>query len=242
MEFDEVKAFTTLLTNLGKKKRTANLLEIAEYCGRLRKRYGSWAKLAERIQISEQRPHISSEMLREFGSILTLPNEVKQSIRNNMITSVDICYRISKLENTQDQKALATAVVDQKLSTSEVRAIVEYKLNNPSVTMEHTIKRVLESKAKVVTHHIVIMELRNETFRILKEKADALMTTPKDLALAILREKIKPEWIVSFEVRGSDLFLRVLEDGFKVLEKKAEKMDIELKDLADKLIRKRYVN
>lgn len=241
MEFDEVKAFTTLLTNLGRKKRTANLLEIAEYCGFLKERYGSWARLAERIQISENREHISSEMLREFGSILTLPDEVKQMIRDNKITSVDVCYRISKLTNSEDQKALAAAVVDQGISSSDVRAAVEYKLNNPDVSVEHAARRVLESKTKVVTHHVVIMELRSETFTALKEKADALVATPKKIALEILTEMMKPEWIVSFGIRGNDLFLRVVEDGYKALDKTAEKMKVELKDLADALIRKRYM-
>ncbi|MBE0461589.1 MAG: hypothetical protein IBX60_08150 [Candidatus Aminicenantes bacterium] len=234
-EFDEDQAFAILLTNLGKKKRTENLLKIAEYCVRLKERYGSWTELANKIVISEEREHISAEMLREFGAIWDLPDEIKQMIQNDMITSVDTAYRISRLKNREDdQIKLANTVVERKLSASDVRAIVEYKLKNPNVKIEQAIQRVLESKTRIVTHHIVIMELKKQTFESLRKEAERTKQTPENLAYAILSEKWDKHLILSFGMRGSDIIMKLSEEGFKALQNQAKTANIQLKDLADK--------
>jgi hypothetical protein len=239
-EFDENQAFAILLTNLGKKKRTVNLLKIAEYCMRLKERYGSWTELAKRIKISDERAHISAEMLREFGAVLRLPDEVKEMIKDNLITSVDTAYRISRLERDADKIILARAVVEKKLSASDVRAIVEYKLTNPNAAIERAVQRVLESKPKVVTRHIVIMELSPKTLEDLQKQAEKLRQTPDNLALMILSKKLKKKWILSFGMRGSDIIVKLSEDGFKALQQEAKVLHAQLKDVAENLIRNAF--
>lgn len=237
-EFDEVKAFAIIITNLGKKKRSENLLKIAEICARLKERYNSWTKLAKMIKISDDRAHISAEMLREFGMILTLPDDIKEMIRENLITSVDVAYRISLLENEDDQRILAKVTVDKKLSASDVRAIVEYKTKNPNVNMDQAINRVLESKGKVVTHHIVIMELTGKTVGTLKEKAEKLKQPVDKFAFEILKKVWNKDWLLSFGMRNNDIILKLSDEGFRALQQEAKKFHVELKDLAEKLIQK----
>ena len=239
-EFDEVKAFATLVTNLGKKKRTENLLKLAQYCVDLKKLYGSWAKLAERIKISEERSHISPEMLREFGAVMELPEEVKEMVKNNMITSVDIAYRISRLENSEDQLCIAKTVVQQGLSTSDVRAIVEYKTKNPHVALEDATERVIKSKTEVVTRHVVIMELQKNTFDKLREKAKAMKINISNLVLSMLRARVKAEWILSFGIRGTDVIMKLSEDGFKAFKREAQVLKVPLKDVADEVIKEAW--
>lgn len=241
-EFDENRVFAILLTNLGKKKRTDNLLRIAEYCVLLKERYGSWAELAKKIRISDERAHISSEMLREFGAILNLPEEVRMVIQKDMITSVDTAYRISRLKNSKDQVELANAVVEKKLSASDVRAVVEYKMKNPSISINEVVQRILESKTKVVTHHLVIMELHTNTFETLKKEAQRTGETPENLAFRILREKWNKDKILSFGMRGSDIILKLDEDKFKALQQEARASNVQLKDLAENLIRNALQN
>ncbi len=235
-EFDEIKTLAILLTNLGKKKRSENLLKIAEYCVRLKERYNSWIELAKIIKISDYRDHISAEMLREFGTILTLPDDIKEMIRNGMITSVDVAYRISLLKNENDQRILAKATVDRKLSASDVRAIVEYKTKNPDVTMDQAIQRVLESKGKVVTHHIVIMELTCKTVETLKEEAEKSKRSVEEFIFKILQRVWNKDWLLSLGMYDSDIILKVSDEGFKALQQEAKKFHVELKDLAEKLI------
>jgi len=236
-EFDEIKAFATLVTNLGKKKRTENLLKLAQYCVDLKKLYGSWAKLAEKIKISDARSHISSEMLREFGAVMELPEEVKEMVKNNVITSVDIAYRISRLKNSEDQARLAKAVAQQSLSTSDVRAVVEYKTKSPYVTLEDAIERVIKSKTKVVTRHVVIMELQKNTFDKLRNEAKAMKINIDDLALSMLRARVKNDQILSFQMRGIDIIMKLSEDGFNAFRKEAQSSKVPLKDIADKVIK-----
>jgi len=237
-QFDEVKALAILVTNLGKKKRSENLLKIAEHCTRLKEHYNSWTELAKRIKISDDRAHISAEMLREFGAILILPDEVKQMVKDDLITSVDTAYRISRLEHETDQISLAKAAVEKKLSASDVRAIVEYKTKNPNIAIDQAIQRVLESKAKVVTHHIVIMELTATTLETLRKQAEKSRQTVEKLTLEILEKKWNRDWLLSFGMRGSDIILKLSEEGFKTLQQEARSSRVELKDLAEKLIRK----
>jgi hypothetical protein len=241
-EFDENKAFAILLTNLGKKKRTENLLTIAEYCIRLKERYNSWNELAKRIQINDERAHISAEMLREFGTLLDLPNEIRQMLKDDLITSVDIAYRISRLGHDVDKINLAKFTVEKNLSASDVRAIVEYKLQNPEITIEQAIQRVLESKSRVVTHHIVIMELSNLTLETLIKQAEKLGQTPDSLATTMLGKKWNKEWIMSAGMRGNDLIIKLSEEGFKSLLKSAKEANVQLKDLAERELRNLLLN
>jgi hypothetical protein len=235
---DEVKSLALLIVNLGKKKRNENLFKIAEHCVKLKERYNSWTKLAKMIKISDERPHISAEMLREFGAIYTLSDEVKQMIKDGLITSVDIAYRLSLLKNKDDQTNLAKIAVAKKLSTSDIRAIVEYKLKNENVTIDEATQRVLESKAKVVTRHIVIMELSNETLEKLKKRANESKQSVDRLVYEMLSKKWNKDWLLSFGMKDSDIIIKLSEEGFGVLQQEAKKLKIELKDLANIIISK----
>jgi len=233
-EFDENEAFAILLTNLGKTKRNKNLLIIAECCVRLKERYGSWGKLAKKIVINNNRAHIDEETLREYGTIVTLPGEIKQLIEDGKITSMDKAFRISTLDERKDQIALAKAIVQRNLYTSDVRAIVEYKKKNPGVTLKQTIDRVLASKTRFVTYHVIVMELQKKTVEALKKEAKNLKKTSEELIFMMLNERWKKTWIISFGMRGDDIIFKLSEDGFRTLQKMAETMHIQLKDLADK--------
>jgi ParB-like chromosome segregation protein Spo0J len=221
---------------LGKKKRLGNLLEIAEACRYLKELYGSWPKVAKRINICEDREHISAEMIREFGLLLKLPEEVKRMIKENKITSVDIGYWLSLLRNPEDQISLAREILNQGLKSKDVRAIVRYKNTNPDVSIEEAMRRVLKSKTRVVKHHIVIMELQDETLQALQEGAKKTNSTPEDLAIKMMKKQLKPEWIVSFRMHEKDIFIRLLEKGFQALKEEAKRLNVPLKDLADSLI------
>jgi len=236
-EFDENEAFAILLTNLGKTKRNANLLTIAECCVRLKERYGSWGKLAKRIVINNKRAHIDEETLREYGTIVGLPDEIKRLIKDGKIASMDKAFRISCLKGREDQIKLAKAIIQNNLSTSDVRAIVEYKTKNPDIALEQAIDRVLDSKTRVVTYHIVIMELRTETLEALRKEAKNVKKTLEDLVFIILSERWKKNWIISFGMRGNDLIFKLSENGFRTLQKMAKTMHLQLKDLADNELR-----
>ena len=235
-ESDEVKSLAILIVNLGKKKRNENLFKIAEHCIKLKERYNSWTKVAKMIKISDKRSHISAEMLREFGAIYTLPDEVKQMIKDGLITSVDIAYRLSLLKDKDAQISLAKIAVDKKLSASDIRAIIEYKLKNEDVTIEEATQRVLESKPKVVSRHIVIMELSDETVENLKKRAEKLKQPIDKLVFDLISRKWNKNWLLSFGMRDSDIIIKVSEEGFRVLQQEAKELQVEMKDLANTII------
>ena len=123
------------------------------------------------------------------------------------------------------------------MTSSDVRDTIAYKIANSEVSIEKAIQRVLESKKKIVTHHIVIMELYETTLQSLRKEAEKLRQTLDNLALTILSNKWNKEWILSFGIRGSDIVVKLSEDGFKALQQEARASHVQLKDLAENIIR-----
>lgn len=230
MEFRETQELAKTLVNVKTKKRLEPAHITGERLKRLYKFYGSWDVVGEKLDISR-------EMIREFTETTKLPPEVKKLFEDNTMFNVDVAYRITKLERDEDKISLAKALFDHNMTSSDVRDTIAYKIANSEVSIEKAIQRVLESKKKIVTHHIVIMELHETTLQSLRKEAEKLRQTLDNLALTILSNKWNKEWILSFGIRGSDIVVKLSEDGFKALQQEARASHVQLKDLAENIIR-----
>jgi len=230
MEFDEAKELAMTLVNVKTRKRLEPAHTTGERLLRLYKLYGAWDAVEKKLDIS-------SEMRREFTETTKLPQKVKKIFEDNYMFHVDIEYRITKLKEDEDKTRLAKAIVDQNLTSLDVRDIVTYKIANSEASIEKAIQRVLESKTKVVTHHVVVMELDKKTLADLENEKEKLKRPLEDLALASLSKGLNKEWILSFGMRGGDIIVKLSEEGFKELQKKARSSGVQLKDLANLLIK-----
>jgi len=229
-EFNEAKELATSLVNVKTKKRSEPAHVTGDRLIRLHQFYGSWDVVREKLDIS-------GEMLREFTETTKkLPKDAKKLFEDNSMFKVDVAYRITKLNSNEDMTSLAKTILDQKLTSLDVRDIVAYKIANSELSMEEAIRRVLESKKKVVTHHVVIMELGKGTLESLEKSKQAVDV----LVLAILKKELKKEWILSFGMRGTDIIVKLSEEGFKELQKKTHSSGVALKDFANHVIQKSY--
>lgn len=208
-----------------RKKRDINLLEVSEEIKSLYENYNSLNKVAEIVKLSP-------EMVREFLKIPELEEEVKDLIRLNKIDSVDIGYRISKI-NGDDQIVLAKNIVKKNLTSDDVRAVVRFKIDNPGLPIETVIDRVLNSKNKKV--YVAYLEIEENVFEELSKKLKG-----KDLT-KFLREKFRdivPEKLIdSFELKERLIILKVVQDAPRMLRNKAKALKIPLANLANEMIK-----
>lgn len=181
---DEETALAILFTNLkGKKKK--NYLATADACRFLKKRYGACAKVAEKCGVS-------SEIIREFDSLVDLPDEVKKLVSTGAI-KLDTAYRISTKINPRKQIDVARAVAN--LGAFDARAIIEYVSKNPDKPVDECKSRVLRSKTVTEKVHLFILPLQEEIFGKLETASKELKIRPEDLV-----RKIVGDWLKEQEV------------------------------------------
>lgn len=166
---DETTALAILFANTKRKKRTADLVSVAEACQYLAELYESKKAVAERVGLS-------AEMVREFLAILHLPTEVKDMIRSRQIDRLDVAYRIAQLNDADKQLQMAKEVRDVK--TEDVRDIARLT-RRTGLPAEEAKRRVLESKIKGL--HVFIIDFDDMEYRKITDYARAKRMNPAQL-------------------------------------------------------------
>lgn len=216
----DIKRLAKIGKGTRRKKRDINLLELSEEVKSLYIINKSLKKVADIIKLSP-------EMVREFLKITELEKEVKKLIKLGLITSVDIGYRMSKLSG-KDQIIFSKYIIEKKLSTHDVRAIIRYKIDNPKIPIEKATKKVILSKDKKV--YVAYLGIEEDTFRKL------LAINNPSIVKNIFYNVIPKESIVSFEINGRVVIIKVLKEGLLEMRNKAKKLTVSLAKLADALI------
>jgi hypothetical protein len=222
----DIKGLAKIGKGTRRKKRQINLIELAEEISSLYDEYRSLKKAAEIIKLSP-------EMVRQFLKINELDENVKQLIKDNLITSVDICYRISKLDK-KSQKLLAQKVVSKKLSSDDVRAIVKYILFNPRLSIPQVIDRVVQSKDRKI--YVAYLGIDKNTLEKFSSKLRAKENIERKLE-SLFFALIPPRLIFSFELNGRVVILKFQKEGIEKLKGKARELKVPLARLADALIK-----
>lgn len=168
-ELDEQTALALLFGNTKRKRRTKDLISIAEACKYLVGVYGSQRILGEKVGLS-------SEMVREFLKILTLPQEVQEMIRCRKIDSIDVAYQISMLDTSKKQVEAAKQVAD--LQTNDVRDIRRL-ITSAGLSANESKKKILESKLR--RFHLFIVDLDDTQYSAIVEQAKKRKANPSDL-------------------------------------------------------------
>lgn len=175
---DEESALALLFVNL-KGTKEKDYLATAKACRFLRQKYGSFRRVAEKVGVS-------SEIIREFDSLLNLHEEVIEMVRTKEIR-LDTGYRLStRLKDSKRQIEVARTVSD--LSSHDARAVIEYaKLNSDMSAMEVK-EKVMSSKTITKRLHAIILPLSEEAYLTLKTKALKLKKRPSELAKEIIEK------------------------------------------------------
>ena len=145
-------ALAALIASTKRQSRKLNPLEVAEKIQIAKDGIGSLPKVAERIGLSY-------EMLRQIFSVRKCSESVKTLIREGKIDSYDILYRLSKLQHN-NQVALAKCVIMGGLTSEDVRAIVTFHREFPSVSIKKVIERIKSSRD--IKQYVVYFKLGSE--------------------------------------------------------------------------------
>ena len=207
----------------GRKKRAVNLLELADAIKSEYDKYKSLDKVSRVVRLSP-------EMVRQILKVTTLENKVKKIIRSGLINSIDICYRISKL-NKADQIGLAKYVVDYKLSSDVVRAIVKYKIDNPTITLEGVINKIIQSKDKKI--YIAYLGIEKDTFE--KLSGEIKIKDIEKTIKSIFNSVVHYKFITYFELNGRVVLLKLLREGLREIRNKAKELKVPLRKLGEAL-------
>lgn len=109
------KAISELIGCTRRKRRLKSIIEITDIIEFLHKELGTYRAVAERVGLS-------TEMLREFRSVRLLDPEVRELVEKRVIDSVDLVYRISKLD-PKTQKAVVDKVLKDQMTGDDARVV-----------------------------------------------------------------------------------------------------------------------
>lgn len=174
---DEDTALSIIFANTRRKKRSVDLITLAETFEYVIGLYGSQKAVARKVGLHP-------EMIREFRRVLKLPGQVKELILSRQIDRLDVAYRISMLEDPAKQIAAAKAIANLP-SSKDVRDILRLA-ENADLSIEESKKMILESKPKGL--HIFIVDFDDETYSALIEEAKALEVETAELVKGIVTD------------------------------------------------------
>lgn len=137
-EPDLTDAQAAVLGNTRRARRKLPLTEIATRLRLMCDAVGGVEKVAPLVDLS-------AEMVRQFLRVEKLVPAVRRLVEQGRIQSVDIADRISRLP-ARDQIPVAQAVVQGRLRSEDVRAIVSLRRDAPDLPIADVMRRVEASR------------------------------------------------------------------------------------------------
>lgn len=233
MENIDDETLAKLLLSIGTKKkwRPLNYIETAEILGELCKK-STQSQVARRLSVSP-------ETVRHFLRLNKLSDYVKELIVNNLI-GLDIAKNISYLDDFNEQREIADAVIKETLTTKEIRGIIQnLKKRNPDMSIRHCIDIALKYRPQIQTDDLVVADISDNTLQILEKNAKNNNVSINVLLFNILNEIEQfCDKIVNIELFGRIIFIIFNNtSSITILEKLSNKFNVKLEDIFDKIIR-----
>ena len=177
-KLEETTALAIVFGNTRRKKRKENLVSIAKAFEYLVKLHGSQRAAAEKVGLS-------AEMIRQFLTVLKLPDEVQQLFAKRQLDSVDVAKDLVALKDKSRQIAVAKKITG--LLSTDARDIQRI-VKGGQVPAKEARKLILQAKKEGL--HIFMVDFDDETSRKVVREAKRLKKGPAEL----LREVIL-EWL-----------------------------------------------
>ena len=174
IHLDEETALSILFANTRRKKRSVDLVTLAQACQYLVKLYGSQKAVADRLGLS-------TEMIREFLMTLKLPEQIQRLTADRRIDRLDIVRELASLPDEDSQLEAAQTIVS--CSSKDMRDIKRL-VKHGGLAVSEAKKAVSEAKPK--GFHIFLIDLDDETYKALLRLAKDGEEKPAELAKRII--------------------------------------------------------
>ncbi len=215
MDDSKINAATArILLSTKRKSRQYSIYEIASDILFLKNETGSINHVAKLIGIS-------TGMLNQFLSVFKLPSEIVELIKQRKIESVSIAHHLAKFNNN-DAIQLAKYVINEGLTSQELRNILPYRRKNLSEPVIDIIKRVLDSK--------------NIKVSVIRFTSSDLKINISEFELKVT-ELIGKENFLAIEKSNTNIDLKITPIGEKILREIAKKKKVSFQELIKQIIK-----
>ncbi len=209
---DKEEAIATLIACTRRKRRPKSITDIADIIEFLWKELGSYKKVGETVGLS-------TEMLREFRSVKFLDPTVRTLVDKRVIDSVDLVYRISKL-NAKAQKAVIEKFLKDDLTGDDARVVKSFQRRSGQ-SIRNTISKIMKSRN--IRTYIVEFEIpRGKNMSQIRKRFEKIVGKTE---------------IVSFVVNGKVAALELSYKGQKKLRERAKEKKITLRKFVIRLLK-----
>lgn len=176
-ELDEETALSIVFANTKRKKRNVDLITVAKSFEYLVRLYGSQNAVAKRVGLH-------SEMVRQFRSLLKLPEEVQEIIADRRIDKLDVAYRISMIKDPSEQFEAAKGIADLRES-KDIRDVIRM-IEKAGYSTKESIERIIEAKPKGL--HVFVMDFDDRAYTDINKAAKRMGISPAQLVKQIVEE------------------------------------------------------
>jgi predicted transcriptional regulator len=173
-DLDEKTALAIVFGNTMRKKRREDLVTLAKAFKYLIKLHHSQKSVADMVGLS-------TEMIRQFLTVLKLPAEVQKIFSNRIIDSVDIAKELAALKDPRKQIIAAKTLAD---SPSKDFRDIKRIIKNTNLDVEDAKKRILETKTKGL--HVFVVDFDENTYMAIKKHAYKLKIEPAEFVRQIV--------------------------------------------------------
>lgn len=176
------EALAVALSNL-KGAHQKDLLRTANALAFLTRETGSQTAVAEMVGVSR-------EIVREFLSLLRLPDDVQAMLASGELTTLEQGRRLAQLSRYRPHEVAAAAREMTSLTAHDSRSLTEYLIAHRDVTPAEAKARVFGSKDVVSKEFHVVALLNEAEYRRLVELARQDGQTPDELVSTIVRDVV----------------------------------------------------
>lgn len=145
--------------------------------------YGSNEKVGAAVGVSR-------EIVREFVGLLRLPKQVWPFFADKKL-GLDQGRRLGQVHKRRPKAVMETAQALIKLNEADSRALVEYIMNRPELSVAEAKRTVLDARTVTEREYHVIALLNEEQYRVLKRKAVARKVPVDQLVTAIVADWLR---------------------------------------------------
>jgi hypothetical protein len=178
---DENRKLATVYLNLrGAKKKPQDWIEIAKTVRWAIDRYGSSRLAAEKLGYSY-------ELIRTIASLLTLPPDVQDMVRDRRIL-YDAAQRLARVKGPERQRTIAKAIAG--MPSHDARQVIQLSKRFPDANPSAFKSQVAASKRETQHVQVLILPLRDATYKALKSLAVRRGLSTERFALEVLTELV----------------------------------------------------
>ena len=229
-QYDD-EALASLLLSVGTRKKWRALDPITAA-----KTIESMCKSSSQSEVA-RKLSVSQETIREFRSLLKLPESVQKLIKARKI-GIDAGYRISLMKSKDEQEILAKAIIGKRITSKEVRGMIQsLKKRNPHMPISECIELAIKYRPIIEEEHLVVTGIQRNTLSALKKSSEKSGILVDDLIKRILTEIMQSERdIISVKILDGVAILALKKDGFKALRAESQKSKIKMDNLVETLV------